>query len=69
MSHGTHHHEASGTADELATCPVMEIAVNKKEAVAKGLVRTVNNKTYYLCCNTCAQQFDADPERYTEEEL
>lgn len=68
MSQHTHNHQASGTTDEVATCPVMEIAVNKKEVAEKSLARTVNNKTYYLCCNTCAQQFDADPERYTEEE-
>ena len=54
-----HHHPATGSPEELATCPVMEIPVNKKDAEAKGLKRTYQGKDYYLCCSTCAEKFDA----------
>lgn len=59
-----HHHEAHGSADELAICPVMAIPVNKKEAKTNGLTRELNGKTLYLCCSTCANQFDANPKKY-----
>lgn len=65
-AHEHHHDDATGKPNELATCPVMGVVVNKHEAQEKGLVRTVGGKTYYLCCNTCAQQFDAYPEKYTD---
>lgn len=74
MSHDNHQHEhqphdhaaADGNAGDLAICPVMQIAVNKEEAEANGLKRVVRTQEYYLCCSTCAQQFDAWPEKYAE---
>lgn len=62
--HEHHHDDAVGKAGELATYPVMGVEVNKKEAEAEGLVRTYKNKTHYLCCNTCAVQFDENPDKY-----
>lgn len=50
----------------MAVCPVMNVPVNKNEAKAHGLHRTLNGKEYYLCCNTCAQLFDKDPAKYAE---
>lgn len=67
MDHPRHEHhrnDAIGKAGELAACPVMGVEVNKKEAEAEGLARTYENKTYYLCCDTCAVQFDGDPDKY-----
>ncbi len=63
--HSHHHASAVGDPDEVAICPVMHITVNKKEAESKGLVRAYKDKTYYLCCNTCTTQFDANPEQYS----
>lgn len=66
MKHEHHHHEdAAGKPDELAICPVMNVKVNKQEAEAKGWVRHHKGQTIYLCCNTCAQLFDKDPDKYT----
>ena len=68
--HEHHHHHADipadGSPDELATCPVMHIPVNKQEAEDSGLKRTYNGKEYYLCCHNCAEEFDADPEHYAK---
>lgn len=64
--HEHYHTAAQGTPDEMAICPVMHIPVNKSEATAHGLVRSHNDKDYYLCCNTCAKHFDDDPEKYIE---
>ena len=38
--------------------------VVKAEAEAAGLVRDHNGKRYWLCCNSCATKWDADPARY-----
>lgn len=66
--HQNHHHEPEvGTAvskDDQAVCPVMHIPVSKKEAEANGLARTYKGQTYYLCCHTCAEMFDSNPEQY-----
>ena len=65
--HEHHHHEdATGKPEDLAVCPVMGVTVNKQEAEAKGLMRTADHKIYYLCCNTCASQFDANPEKFSK---
>lgn len=66
--HNHHHAAASGTPDEMTFCPVMRIPVNKTKATARGLVRNHNGKDYYLCCNTCAGQFDKNPEQYIDDE-
>ena len=66
MMHKHHHEPAKGRDDELAMCPVMDIAVNKAEALEQGLTRTHNGQTYYFCCNTCTGMFDNDPEKYTQ---
>lgn len=47
-----------------ATCPVMGYKVDKAQAEANGLVREVNGKKVYLCCDHCGPSFDADPEKY-----
>lgn len=69
-NHEEHHHheDATGEPNDLAVCPVMGVTVNKHEAEAKGLVRSHNGQTYYLCCNTCAGLFDADPDKYASKE-
>lgn len=67
-----HDHAPAGGAIESsdkATCPVMEMSVSKKETEKNGLVRIHDGQQYYLCCSTCAAQFDADPERYTTKEV
>lgn len=60
-----HHHDAHGSPDDMAVCPVMNIPVNKEEAKAHGMTRTYEGETYYLCCNTCTAAFDKDPSQYT----
>lgn len=66
--HQHHEHQALGGApideDDYAVCPVMNIPVSKKEAKAKNLARTIKDKEYYLCCNTCRSMFDKNPEQY-----
>jgi len=66
-----HHHDhdtaaaGSGTPqDDMAMCPVMDMAVSKHHAEENGLVREYQGKTLYLCCNTCTGLFDKDPARY-----
>lgn len=67
MDHTHHHdHPVTGTPDELTTCPVAHVPVNRQEAEAAGRKRTVDDKDYYLCCDDCARQFDADPSKYTD---
>lgn len=61
---GHNHAPATGDPQKLAICPVMHIAVNKEEAASHGLTRTYKGKTYYLCCNTCTDMFDKQPEKY-----
>lgn len=65
MKHEHHHHEdAVGAPQDLAICPVMHVSVNKQDAEDKGHVRSHNGETYYLCCQHCADSFDADPDAY-----
>lgn len=66
-----HHHQPAETAiaesapEELAECPVMiGTTVIKREAEAEGLVREHDGRRYWLCCDTCADLFDGDPDRY-----
>ena len=66
MSETHHHAPAIGSPAELAVCPVMDVAVNKEEAKAHGLMRVYKDKTYYFCCNTCTGLFDKDPDNYAE---
>jgi YHS domain-containing protein len=50
---------------DIAECPVMVgTTVLKSEAAAEGLDRGHDGRQYWLCCDTCADLFDADPERY-----
>lgn len=61
----THHHEdMTGSAEELAVCPVRNVQVKKVEAKAHGLTRTYNGESYYFCCNHCAEAFDKNPDQY-----
>ncbi len=67
--HDQHEHEHEplpGTRDaELAECPVMPgSTVVKTDAEAAGLTREWAGTSYYLCCASCAPQWDADPTRY-----
>nr|WP_035770263.1 YHS domain-containing protein [Arthrobacter castelli] len=68
---GHHHHrvpDGAGVhdADEVAECPVMKgTQVIKADAEEEGLVRDYHGRRYYLCCDTCAPMFDADPDLYT----
>ncbi len=64
--HNAHEHTpATGNPEDLATCPVMHIPVNKQDAEAKGYMREYNGQKYYFCCGTCTAKFDANPEEYT----
>jgi Cu2+-exporting ATPase len=66
VRHEAHHHtDAVGPADELAVCPVMNVKVNKAEAVRKGLTRQTKNGSVYLCCDSCATTYDENPEKFT----
>lgn len=63
--HGTSSQDLA--PDELATCRVMPgSTVVKADAEAEGLVRDYNGKRYYLCCDSCAPMWDADPARYAD---
>jgi len=67
--HNEHSHEhvpATGNPEDLATCPVMHIPVNKAEAEQKGHVREYTSVKYYLCCATCTAQFDENPSAYIQ---
>jgi P-type Cu2+ transporter len=64
MKHHHHHDNATGDPEELATCPVMDVTVNKAETVKKGLSREYKGDTYYFCCQHCTELFDADPDKY-----
>jgi len=67
MKHEHNHPAASGSPDEIAICPVAHIPVNKSEAKAQGHVRNYKGVDYFLCCNTCTQQFDENPEKYVDQ--
>lgn len=66
QSEHMHHAPASGKPEELATCPVMNVLVNKEEAKAHGLMREYKGQTYYFCCNTCTGMFDKEPDKYAQ---
>ncbi|MGP5165076.1 hypothetical protein [Arthrobacter rhombi] len=52
-------------ADDVTECPVMVgTTVIKAQAEEAGLYRDYQGQRYWLCCNTCAPLFDADPGRY-----
>ncbi|GAA3512438.1 hypothetical protein [Georgenia daeguensis] len=62
-----HHHGApvDAPADTVAECPVMPGSTSlKAEAEAAGRKREHDGKTYWLCCDTCATKWDADPARF-----
>ena len=72
-THPSHDHApstdviADASSEELTECPVMVgTPVVKSEAEAAGLVREHDGRRYWLCCDTCADLFDGDPDRYTE---
>lgn len=81
MDHSTpsltgHHHGhlpttdtiAGAAPDDVSECPVMiGTTVVKSEAEAEGLVREHDGRRNWLCCDTCADLFDGDPERYAAE--
>lgn len=55
------------SSEDVAECPVMVgTPVVKSDAEAEGLVREHDGRRYWLCCDTCADLFDRDPDRYTE---
>lgn len=64
----THHHSDESyqpMGDNIAICPVMKgIPVDMEEAEKLGRVREFNAKKYYLCCDDCVADFDANPEYY-----
>lgn len=67
--HNHTHHDISGqpAGENTAQCPVMKgMMVNKEEAEKEGRVREYNGKKYYLCCDGCVADFDADPKKYAE---
>jgi YHS domain-containing protein len=69
MHDHAHSHEAAhGRPDEIATCPVMHIAVSKEEAEAKNLVCEYEGKKYYMCCQHCVELFKQDPEKYVTDQ-
>lgn len=52
--------------DDVAECPVMVgRTVVKSRAEAVGLYRDHYGQRFWLCCKTCGDLFDADPDRYT----
>lgn len=66
--HGHHHHggAVSPAEGDAAECPVMKgTPVSMRETEELGLVREVDGRRYFLCCETCASLFDADPRSYT----
>lgn len=55
------------SSEDVAECPVMVgTPVVKSDAEAEGLVREYDGRRYWLCCDTCADLFDGDPDGYTE---
>lgn len=68
--HSDHNHHKSSDqplGENTALCPVMkDIIVDKEEAKMQGRVREYGGQTYYLCCNTCVADFDANPQQYAK---
>lgn len=55
----------SDLGDDVAECPVMVgRTVLKSRAEAVGLYRDDDGQRFWLCCKTCGDLFDADPDRY-----
>ncbi len=51
--------------DESVFYPVMVgVPVDKEEAEKLGRVREYKREKYYLCCDACITDFDANPEHY-----
>lgn len=71
--HEHHHHHDSEAADipvdRMAVCPVTGGAIDTAEAEKLGHFRDVDGKRIYLCCATCVQLFDKNPEQYTDHHL
>lgn len=68
MHDTTHNHPhdllPNDSSRDIALCPVTHEQVSKIEAQNDHLVREYNGKTYYLCCEHCAVDFDRNPEQY-----
>lgn len=45
---------------------MMGTTVIKRDAEVEGLDREHDGRRYWLCCDPCADLFDADPEWYAE---
>ncbi|MCH7520751.1 MAG: YHS domain-containing protein [Candidatus Marinimicrobia bacterium] len=45
-----------------------ETLVDKEEVEREGRVREYNGKKYYLCCDECITDFDANPEQYAQQQ-
>ena len=62
------HSHVSAPSDlghDVAECPVMVgRPVVKSRAEAVGLYRDHKGRRFWLCCKTCGDLFDADPDRY-----
>ena len=71
--HEHHHHDEAPVIDPAtlddtqAICPVTGDVVVKAEAEALGHSRQYNGQAYYLCCATCVQLFEKNPEKYTHQ--
>jgi YHS domain-containing protein len=56
---------AQNTEDEMVKCAVSGEKMNKSEA--KGSME-YKGKTYYFCCDNCAEAFKKNPEKYVNQE-
>lgn len=66
--HGHHGPDVAGGGqideNDTAVCPVMLVSTGKKWAGSKGLARTYEGNSIFLCCRTCGSLFDNNPEQY-----
>lgn len=65
--HEHHHHESTIVdipTERQAVCPVTGDMVDMQETEATGYSREYKGEKYYLCCATCTQLFDKNPEKY-----
>ena len=70
--HEHHHHDteiADIPADRMAICPVTGDAIDTAEAEKLGHFKDVDGKRIYLCCASCVQLFDKNPEQYADHHL
>lgn len=69
--HGHHGPDMAGGAqieeNDMAICPVMHISTSKKWAASKGLARTYESSSIFLCCRTCGSLFDNNPKQYVKD--